>query len=121
MMKGVTLLKIKVQNKDLIIAKNCSHANTFLKRLKGLLGKKKFLENEGLYIPHCNSIHMFFMRFPIDVVFLDHNKKIVFLLEEFSPWKIKFPVSKARDTIELPQKTIQKYGLEIGDLLVFFD
>jgi uncharacterized protein len=120
-MRGGIGVLIKVLNQDRIIVQKCEIANTFFKRLKGLLGKKDFPENGGLYIPKCNSIHMFFMKFPIDVLFLDQNKKIVFLLEEFSPWKIKATVKKAIATLELPSGTIKKHSLKVGDTLGFIE
>jgi uncharacterized membrane protein (UPF0127 family) len=120
-MRGGIGVLIQVLKQDRIIVQKCNIANTFFKRLKGLLGKKDFPENEGLYIPKCNSIHMFFMKFPIDVLFLDQNKQIVFLLEDFSPWKIKSPVKKAIATLELPSGTIKKHSLKVGDNIDFIE
>lgn len=110
-------MKILLNNQDIIIVKNCMIANTFFKRFKGLMGKKTLDKGDGLYIYKCNSIHMFFMRFPIDVIFLDKNKAIVHLIENFKPWRLTLPVKFAMDTLELPAGTIKKYNISLGDTI----
>ncbi len=113
----MNILKILLNSKKTIIVQDCKIADTFSKRFKGLMGKKTLEEGKGLYITKCNSIHMFFMKFPIDVIFLDKNKTIVHLLQNFKPWKIQFPIKRAADTLELPAGTIKKYNINLGDIL----
>lgn len=92
-------------------------ANTFSKRLKGLMFKKDPLVNEGLWITPCNSIHMFFMKFSIDAIFLNKNGRVVKLVEGLKPWQIVSPVKDAHSVIELPIGTIQKLRLTPGELI----
>lgn len=94
-------------------------ANNFVQRLRGLMFKKTIAENEGLLITPCNSIHMFFMKFAIDAVFLDKHHCIVELKEHVKPWSIIPPVKSAHATLELPAGTIKKMNLQIGDIVQF--
>lgn len=61
-------------------------ADTFFKRLFGLTGRKSLPPFHGLLLSPCNSIHMLFMRFPIDAVFLDKNFKIKKIVPNLKPW-----------------------------------
>jgi uncharacterized membrane protein (UPF0127 family) len=102
-----------------VLCDHCKLADTFIKRLTGLMFKKNLSSNEGLYITKCNSIHMFFMRFSIDIIFIDKNSKIVYLLKDFKPWRISKIVNGAKDTLELPSGTIERLGIRIGDIIKF--
>jgi uncharacterized protein len=75
-------------------------ASTFLSRAKGLLGRKQMKPWDGLYITRCNSIHTHFMRFSIDVIFLNEHNECVRLIENLTPWRwAKEP--QAKDVLEL--------------------
>ncbi|WP_251553643.1 DUF192 domain-containing protein [Neobacillus muris] len=91
--------------------------NTFWKRFRGLMFKKKPIVNEGIWIIPCNSIHMFFMFFPIDVVFLNSNNEVIYLKESVKPWSLIFPINNAASVMELPVNTIRSYDIKIGDSL----
>ena len=92
-------------------------ADSFVARLKGLMFQKTPLHQEGLWITPCNSIHMFFMRFPIDVVFLNKERQVVKLVEKLQPWKIISPVGNAHSTLELPAGAITQIGLQLEDYI----
>jgi uncharacterized protein len=96
-----------------------SLADTFFKRLKGLMFRKTPIKNEGLWIVPCNSVHMFFMKFPIDVVLLDEKLRVVGLYHSLRPWKITRPVKKANSTLELPAGSVKKLGIDIGSRINF--
>ena len=66
------------------------------------------------------SVHMFFMRFPIDAVFLDRDHKVVGIRHDLRPWKVA-GVRGAHATLELPAGTAASAGLEVGDVLAFED
>ena len=59
------------KSKNKIIANEVIEANTFFTRARGLLGKSEFSDNSTMWFPRCSSIHTFFMKFVIDVVFVD--------------------------------------------------
>lgn len=94
-------------------------ANTFSTRLKGLMFRKTPLHQEGLWIVPCNSIHMCFMYFAIDAVFLDQNKQVVKLVHSLKPWRFVAPVQGAHSVLELPVGTIEQLRLEVGHYVTF--
>ena len=91
-------------------------ANPWL-RLKGLLVTKSLSQGEGLSIEPCQSVHTFFMAYPIDILFLDKELRVVYLRNAMPPNRISRHVFKARSVIELPAGTIEGTGTQIGDLL----
>lgn len=93
-------------NEKILIAKRLAVANTFFSRLFGLMGKKMFVKNCALLLSPCNSVHTFFMKFPIDVVYLDKDMNIVKVVKKMQPWKINFGGRRAKYVMELPAGTI---------------
>jgi uncharacterized membrane protein (UPF0127 family) len=93
-------------------------ANTFFSRLKGLMFRRKPLNLEGLWILPCNSIHMCFMFFPIDIVFLDKDYKVIKMVKSLKPWRIVAPVPKAYSVLELPLGTIDFFRLKEGQFIL---
>ncbi|WP_318503663.1 DUF192 domain-containing protein [Bacillus sp. T3] len=109
-----------MKNNDLAVVHipfSLKKANTFLTRLKGLMFRKKPLNEEVLWIIPCNSIHMCFMFFPIDAVFLDKQNRIAHLVENLQPWRLVLPVASAHSVIELPSGTIEKLELKLHQTL----
>jgi hypothetical protein len=80
----------------------CRVARTFWSRFIGLMGKPPPEDGAGLLISPCNSIHMFFMRFPIDAMFLDRQLKIVKLVVNLAPGKLAGPYRDAFQVVEVP-------------------
>ncbi|MEH7225118.1 DUF192 domain-containing protein [Bacillus sp. JJ1566] len=93
-------------------------ADTFMKRFKGLMFERKPYVNKALHLTPCDSIHMFFMRFPLDIVFLDKENRIVDVRHNLQPWRIAIPKKRAYSTLELPAGTIKKNNIQIGDQVV---
>jgi uncharacterized protein len=97
-------------------------AGTFLTRLRGLIGHAPLEPGEGLLISPCNSVHMFMMRFPIDVVFVNRADRVVGLASDLLPNRIGPIIHQSRYVIELPAGTIAQTGTQAGDqLAVRFD
>ena len=86
-------------------------------RLKGLLGSTGLADGEGLWLEPCSSIHMFFMRFPIDVVFVDRYAVVVRLVENVAPWRMAAGGRRARAALELPTGAIARSDTRVGDRL----
>lgn len=105
-------MKVVINNKEIIDADVAD--NSFL-RIKGLMFKKEI--NKGLLIKPCNSIHTFFMRKNIDVLYLDKHGKIIKLTPAMKPWKIGPLVFKAKAVLELPEKTIEKMNIQLYDIV----
>ncbi|MEH7094850.1 DUF192 domain-containing protein [Neobacillus vireti] len=100
-----------------VIAESIEPAETFFKRFKGLMFRKNLSPNSGLYLRPCNSIHTFFMKFPIDVLYINDHGKIVGIEEQLEPGKIgkRFPGAAA--VIELPINSIKAFEITEGQLI----
>jgi uncharacterized protein len=86
-------------------------------RSKGLLGRSGLGEQEGLWIQPTSSIHMWFMRFPIDVVWAAEDGRVLKLVEHIKPWRMSF-CRGAKVALELPVGAIARSGVQVGDHLV---
>ena len=100
-----------------VVASQVSVASSILTRLVGLLGRKQLHEKEGLLITPCKSIHTFFMRFPIDVIFISTDNHVIGMLHSFSPFRISKIYSNAEEVIELKSGVLKQKKVEEGDLL----
>ena len=69
----------------------------------------------GLWIDPCPSIHMFFMRYAIDVLFLDRELRVTRAIESLAPWRVAFGALGSRSVLELPLGTIAACGTRVGD------
>lgn len=89
-------------------------ADTFFKRFKGLMFKTK-APDHGLLIKPCNSIHTFNVRFPIDVVFIDQQNKVVAIVKGLDSGKIVTPIKDALYVVEGREGVFK--SLKIGDIV----
>lgn len=111
------VLKITNLTKNTVLAQRCELANTPFKRMKGLLGRRRLEDGEGLIIQPCSSVHTFFMRFPIDVIFLDASNKIIGLYKEFPPFRLSRIFFAAQKAIELPAGVLGQTKTQEGEFL----
>lgn len=100
-----------------VIADSIESATTFFTRLKGLMFRQQLSNGGGLYLHPCKSIHMFFMKFPIDVLYLDKDWKIVGMEEQLEPGKIGKVFPNVVSVIELGSGSIQKYDIKAGQIV----
>jgi uncharacterized membrane protein (UPF0127 family) len=89
---------------------------TPLRRMKGLLGRSELERGEGLLLRPASSIHTFFMRFPIDAVFLDRDLTVLHVAQDLPPWR-KAGKRGAKAVLELPAGEAGRAGLEPGQRL----
>lgn len=100
------------------LAGKIASADSFWSRFLGLMGEKEFPSYmDGLIFENCSSIHCFFMRMPIDVIFADKNLKVVRCFHSLAPWRLAFGGMKSCITIELPAGTLKKSGTVPGNQL----
>jgi hypothetical protein len=99
------------------VAERLRLAHTHWTRLRGLLGTAALAPGDGLWIRPCRQVHMFGMRYPIDVVFLDDAYRVVGLVSDLRPWRVSPLVRSATSVLELPAGTIRGIGLASGSLL----
>ena len=92
-----------------ILAERPLAARSFLSRLLGLMGRKVFPPSfDALVFENCNSIHCFFMRMEIDVIFVDRDFKVVKCFHRLKPWRLGFGGLKSTSCIELPAGTLER-------------
>lgn len=109
---------IFLRNEFTVAESVCRVTETFRERNKGLLGVDELFD--GLWIDPCNSIHMFFMRISIDVVYLDKLHRVCKLVSEVKPWQVSASLS-AHSVLELAAGKIIEFDLKKGDQLVWQD
>jgi uncharacterized membrane protein (UPF0127 family) len=88
-----------------------------LARMRGLLGRASLEPDEGIWLQPAGSIHMWFMRFPIDVVFAAADGGVLKLVRGIRPWRVA-ACRGARVALELPAGAIDRCGVRRGDHLV---
>ena len=93
-------------------------ADGFFGRLLGLMGKKALPERQGLLLVPCNCIHMMFMRFPIDAVFLDKEYRIIKIIPHLIPGLGLGICPKAHACLEIPSDTAKRLGWAAGQKLI---
>ncbi len=96
-------------------------ADSFFKRLAGLMFRKEFPIGSGILLFPCNSVHMCFMRFAIDVVYLDKDYNIIKIVKDLRPW-VGFSMCKnAYATLEMTTGGAEYYGFVTGKKLIIRD
>jgi uncharacterized membrane protein (UPF0127 family) len=103
--------------RNAVLVEHGEIADTCLTRLRGLIGHPSLAPGQGLLISPCNSVHMFLMSFPIDVVFADRADQVVGLAPDLRPNRVGPIVRSARYVLELPAGTIARTGTQVGDQL----
>lgn len=110
-------MRIVNRNRGVELAREARLAHTWWARLRGLMGKKEFKPGEGLVLSPCNAVHTCFMRFAIDVVFIDDYGKVLRIYEEMVPFRFSARVEGAARVVELPAGTVRMSETQVGDLL----
>jgi uncharacterized membrane protein (UPF0127 family) len=98
------------------VATKVEKADTTASRNKGLLGRKSLPPEEALWIIPCPMIHTFFMKFPIDAIFLKRDLSVVRVIEDLKPWRVSPWVFAAHSVLEL-QGGMLKGSVRAGDRL----
>ena len=101
------------------LADQAARADSFMQRFKGLMGVTELPLGHGLHIAPCNSIHTFFMKIPIDAVFLDGSQQVVDICHALPPWRMSKVYFGAKSVLELPAGTAEASQTKAGDRLSF--
>jgi uncharacterized membrane protein (UPF0127 family) len=101
--------------KDTVVAEHPRVAKSILWRMRGMIGRQ-FDDFDALIFRRNNSIHMFFMKMPLDIIFLDRKGKVVGLRENLQPWRMAMKWG-SYSVVELPVGAISKSETAIGDEL----
>lgn len=91
-----------------------------LRRMRGLLGRASLPAGEGILLRPAGSVHTFFMRFPIDVVFLDREQRVVGIEPALAPWRTAGR-RDAKAVVELAAGEAARRGLQVGERLSVAD
>ncbi len=113
------ILKVRNLDSQTLLAHRVEVARTFKTRFKGLLGRAELPTGDGLLIVPCRQVHTFFMKFVIDVVFLDKKDRVIGIHHELAPWRLSSYHPDARSTLELPAGTLKSTRTEPGHRLTF--
>jgi uncharacterized protein len=105
------------RTRNAYLATHLRLAATHWSRFRGLMATEaaRFSAGEGLWIVPCHGVHTFAMRFPIDVVYLDGDKVVVYLEENLKPWRLAPVRMRAASVLELPGHTLTSTRTAIGD------
>jgi uncharacterized membrane protein (UPF0127 family) len=111
-------VKIINQSKNTVLAEKAIIADTAFQRMKGLLGRDSLQPKEALVIRPGNSIHTFFMRFAIDVLFLDKEGFVLKVIQRLRPFRLTAIYFRASSAVELPAGTIQESFTQPKDKII---
>jgi uncharacterized protein len=111
-----TLLRVQNQSKKSMLAHRANIADTSETRNRGLLKHTGLAEGEGLWIVPCEGVHTFFMKFPIDVIFISKKKTVTKIRPNMVKSRIALSL-RAHSVLELPVGMIEKTGTQPGDQL----
>jgi uncharacterized membrane protein (UPF0127 family) len=100
-----------------VVCERCRVAGTFITRLKGLLGRSELRRDEGLLVRPAPAVHTWFMRFPIDAVFVDGDLAVVGVAADLRPWRMAARRGAAA-VLELSAGEADRRGIRVGDRLV---
>ena len=111
-------MKVRVRNttRNTVLATAADVADTSAKRRTGLLRHSSLQPGEGLWIAPCESVHTFFMKFAIDLVYLDKKRRVRKVRHGVPPWRLSACLT-AHSILELPSGTAKETGTQTGDEL----
>lgn len=104
------------ETRNTVLAEAADLANTSATRRTGLLKHKCLEPGDGLWIVPCESVHTFFMKFPIDLVYLDKKRKVRKVRHAVPAWRLSACLT-AHSVLELPSGTVERTGTMVGDEL----
>ena len=110
-------IRVVNETRSTVLAERCRVARSLRERTVGLLATPEVAVDEALWIERAPSIHMFFMRYPIDAVFVDRNKRVVRVAAHLRPWRVVPWVPGAADCIELRAGRAEAADTRAGDTL----
>jgi uncharacterized membrane protein (UPF0127 family) len=108
-------MKVEIKYGEKILSSNILIADNPVLRVIGLMFKAR-PQGDGLLLEPCNSIHTFFMRYSLDIVFLSRSNEVVKIIRDLKPWRMTRIYFKARKTLEVPAGKLPM-DIKVGDIL----
>jgi uncharacterized protein len=102
---------------DVLARLHIDIADTFWARFLGLMGSSRLPVDHALLIKQCSSVHTCFMRYPIDLVFLDSGYRVTETASAIKPWRLHMARAPAKHVLELAAGGIERLGLRSGQML----
>ena len=112
-------MRIKNETRDALLADRAFEARGFWPRLVGLLGRSSLESGEALLLDPCTSVHTAFMRFAIDVIYVNRDGEVVKVSPNLKPFRASGVLRGGRSVVELPTGVIETTGTVPGDQLSF--
>ena len=113
---GAMRIRLVHRQSGRVVAEHLETARTAFERMRGLLGRSSLPEGEGMLIERCSSIHTFFMRFPLDVIFVSPDLVVRKVCRDVRPWRLARAWG-ARHVFELPAGALEAVAVAPGDSL----
>ena len=124
-MAGAVITNVRNVERGTVLVDRLESANSLWAKFRGLMGRADLADHAGLWLPGSNGIHMMFMRFAIDAVFVgkpeaDGSREVLSVRRALPPWRgVVWLVRGANGTLELPVGTIDRSQTLVGDFLRF--
>jgi uncharacterized membrane protein (UPF0127 family) len=106
------------QTRECFLSLSINRADTSFARLKGLIGRLRLRHDEGLWIVPSSGVHTFGVLFPLDLIYLDENYRVIHLVEFFRTFRIAPLRTNAASVLQLPIHTIYSSQTQPGDQLL---
>jgi uncharacterized membrane protein (UPF0127 family) len=106
------------QTRESFLSLDVTAADTIFSRLKGLIGRLKLRSDEGIWVVPSRGVHTLGLLFPLDLIYLDENYRVIHLVEYFPSFRIAPLKTQAESVLELPTHTIYSSQTQPGDQLV---
>lgn len=114
----MTMVTVRNETRGTTVGDRIRVARSIRDRTVGLLATAHLGAGEGLWIEGAPSIHMWFMRYPIDAVFVDADGRVTKVVANLKPWRVVWWARGARDCLELPAGAAATADIQVGDRLV---
>lgn len=109
--------KAVIKKGSAVLFDNVDVATGFWERFRGLMNVQSIPDGYGLMIKPCRQIHMFNMKFPLDVIYLSEDNTIIHIDEDIHPWKVGKTVKDASCVVEVNSGTCARCDICTGDRL----
>lgn len=115
------LVRVENTTRSSVVAERCRVARGLVQGIFGLHLLPRLQRSEGLLLPGSTTIDTTFMGYPIDLVFLDRERRVTRVVHDMKPWRMVLSGNGGRDCLELPAGAAAASGTEVGDQLVLQD
>lgn len=109
-------MKVQISYNNKVISNDILIAERTVDRMIGLMFREKLVGADGLLIDPCTSIHTFFMRYNLDIVFLNSKNQVIKIIRDMKPWRMTRIYFTARQTLEMPAGKLPA-DVKVGDVL----